>query len=51
MLIDLLVSIVYYAWIVATIITVPIGICFIVVLPVMKIWYVIKGEDDYYAED
>ena len=51
MLTDLLVTIIYYAWIVAMIIALPIGICFTLVLPIMKIWYAIKGEDDYYEED
>jgi hypothetical protein len=52
MLIDLLAIIVYYAWVVATIIALPFGVFLIVVCPIMKIWYVIKGEDDcYYEED
>ena len=51
MLTDLLVTIIYYAWIVAMIISMPIGICFIFVMPIMKIWDMIKGEDDYYEED
>lgn len=44
---DVLVTIVYYAWIVAMVISVPMGIYCLLVLPILKLWYVLKGEDDY----
>ena len=48
---DVVFMIIYYAWVIATIIAMPFGVFLIVVCPIMKIWYVIKGEDDYYEED